>query len=68
MLVTIVVVAALAAAPLFTVYRSSCREGEGRRAQTANRYSFVLPWNEPPKECRNHKNGFEILTNALGWD
>ncbi len=68
MLVTVVVVAALAAAPLFTVYRSSCREGEGRRADTAKRYSVVLPWNEPPKECRNHMNGYEILTDALGLD
>ena len=68
MLVTVVVVAALAAAPLFTVYRSSCREGEGRRAQNAKRYSFVLPWNDPPEECRSHMNGYAILRDALGLD
>lgn len=58
-LVTILVVVAI---PLLLVYRSSCPDGGDR----ATRYSVVLPWNDPPDECRNHERGLQVVTDAIG--
>ena len=68
-LAAIVVIAVVVSVPLFTIYKSTCREGDrGRRAGTEARYSFVLPWNDPPKECRNHRNGLRLVRDELGLD
>ena len=67
MLVTLAVVVALISIPLVTLYQSSCREG-GKRKERETRYSFVLPWKDPPAECRNHKSGLDLAREELGLD
>jgi hypothetical protein len=62
LVVILAVLAALVSVPLVTVYKSSdCR---GRDV----RYSFVAPWDEPPRDCRKNENGFELLRGELGLD
>ena len=58
------IIAALIAVPLITVYKSRCRENRKDRT----RYSFVLPWDDPPKECRRHQSGLEIVRDYVGLD
>lgn len=58
----IVVIVLIALVPLFTIYKSSCGRGDERETQ----YNFVLPWNDPPAECRDAQSGFEIVTDAVG--
>lgn len=60
--VAIVVIVAVAAVPLVLVYQSNCPDGPSR----ATEYSFVLPWNDPPAECRDHRRGFEVVTDEIG--
>jgi hypothetical protein len=60
-LIVVVLVVVAVAVPLFTVYRSTC---EGRERS----WSFVAPWDDPPADCRNHMNGFEILKDEVGID
>ena len=55
--VALIVIVAVVSFPLFTVYRSTC---ETPRAEE-KRYTFVPPWDDPPRDCRDHENGFEIL-------
>jgi hypothetical protein len=62
LVIFVVVIAALAAAPLFLVYRSKCLE-EGKRVDS---WSLVMPWDDPPSDCRGHQNGFEVLKDDLG--
>jgi hypothetical protein len=62
--VAIVVIAVIVAIPLITVYKSKCGSGDDRETE----YSFVLPWNDPSEDCRDHQNGFEIVTDAVGLD
>jgi hypothetical protein len=57
----VAVLVALVAVPLVTIYRSRCERGQVQ-------YSFVLPWDDPPAECRRHESGFEILRSELGLD
>jgi hypothetical protein len=57
-------IVALAAAPLFFVQRSKCRE----RGKERTRWSFVMPGDEPPRGCRGEQNGFEILRDYVGLD
>ena len=57
-----VVIAALAIAPLFLVYRSKCVE-DGKRVDS---WSLVAPWDDPPSDCRRHENGFEVLRDEVG--
>ena len=58
----IAVIVVIALVPLFLVYRSICGKGDDRSSE----YSFVLPWNEPPPECRDSQNGFAIVRDAVG--
>jgi hypothetical protein len=60
--VAVVLILVVVAVPLLLVYRSGCPDDGG----LATRYSFVLPWNDPPQECRNHQQGFEVLTEEVG--
>ena len=62
MVLFLLVIAALVVSPLFLVYRSKCLE-DGKRADS---WAFVAPWDEPPSDCRNHPNGFEVLRDELG--
>jgi hypothetical protein len=55
-------IAALACAPLFLVYRSKCVEA-GKRVDSWN---LVAPWDDPPADCRRHRNGFEVLKDEVG--
>ena len=57
-----VLIAALAIAPLFLVYRSKCVE-DGKRVDS---WSLVMPWDDPPSDCRRHQNGFEVLKDEVG--
>ena len=63
LIVFFAVIAALAVAPLFLVYRSKCVEN-GERVDS---WSFVAPWDDPPSDCRHHQNGFEVLKDELGF-
>ena len=56
------IIAALAAAPLFLVYRSKCVE-DGKRVDS---WSLVAPWDDPPSDCRRHQNGFDVLRDEVG--
>ena len=62
LVVILVVIAAVVAAPLFLVYRSKCVE-DGKRVDS---WSLVAPWDDPPSDCRRHQNGFEVLEDELG--
>ena len=59
----LIVIVALVIGPLFLVYRSQCVEN-GERADS---WSIVAPWDDPPADCRGHENGFEVLTDRLGF-
>ena len=61
-LVTVVVIVIVAAVPLLLVHRSTCREA-GEQVQI---YSFVLPWDEPPQDCRDHQRGIEVVAEEIG--
>jgi hypothetical protein len=61
-IVVVVVIVLVVAIPLLLVYRSGCPDNGER----ATRYSVVLPWNDPPEECRNHQPGYEIVVDELG--
>ncbi|HYH59857.1 MAG TPA: hypothetical protein VD790_11670 [Thermoleophilaceae bacterium] len=56
------VILAVIAAPLFIIHRSQCIE-DGERVDS---WSLVAPWNDPPSDCRDHQNGFEVLEDELG--
>ena len=58
----VVLIAAIALIPLLTVYQSKCREGRTDRT----RYSFVPPWDEKPRGCRQHKTGLKVLLEEVG--
>ena len=58
----IVVIVVIALVPLFTIYKSTCGKGDEQETQ----YNFVLPWNDPPAECRDDQSGFEIVKDAVG--
>ena len=58
----LVVILALVATPLFLVYRSKCVE-DGKRVDS---WSIVAPWDDPPSDCRRHKNGLEVLSEEIG--
>ena len=60
--IAIAVIVVIALVPLFTIYKSSC--GKGAERETA--YNFVLPWNDPPADCRDAESGFEIVKDAVG--
>ena len=62
MILFLAVIAALVVAPLFLVYRSKCLE-DGKRVDS---WSFVVPWDDPPSDCRRHQNGFEVLKDEVG--
>ncbi|HEV2075924.1 MAG TPA: hypothetical protein VGR10_06765 [Thermoleophilaceae bacterium] len=57
-LVVLAVIVVVALVPLLLVYRSQCPVGGG---ETKSRYSIVLPWNDPPGECRQHEQGIDIV-------
>jgi flagellar basal body-associated protein FliL len=62
LIVILAVLAAVISVPLFTVYKSSrCQERE-------TRYSFVPPWDDPPRDCRTNQNGYELIRDELGLD
>ncbi len=50
------------AIPLLFVYRSQCPDG----GELSTAYSFVPPWDDPDRECRNHQRGFEVVTDEIG--
>jgi hypothetical protein len=60
----IALIAALAAAPLFFVQRSKCRE----RGKQRTHWAFVLPGDEPPRGCRGEQNGLEVLRDYVGLE
>jgi hypothetical protein len=60
-LVVVGVIAVVALIPLLLVYRSTCPEGDSQ----VTTYSFVLPWSEPPAECRNHQSGLDLVREQL---
>ena len=62
MLLFLLVIAALVVSPLFLVYQSKCVE-DGERVDS---WSLVAPWDDPPSDCRRHRNGFEVLKDELG--
>ena len=64
-IIAFAVVAVVVAIPLFTVYRSKCPDRGGKEA---NRYSFVAPWDDPPRDCGEAENGFEIVRGYVGLD
>ena len=66
LIVVLVVIAAVVAIPLFTIYQSRCGGGGKGNGNRETRYSFVLPWNDPPEECRRHRNGFELVKDEIG--
>ena len=61
-LVVLAVIVVIALVPLFLVYKSTCGSGDERRTE----YNLVLPWNEPPANCRDDMTGFQIVTDAVG--
>jgi hypothetical protein len=66
LLVFLAITVALVSVPLVVVYRSRCPDGDGRGRET--RWTFVAPWDDPPRECRKHENGFEVIRDELGLD
>jgi hypothetical protein len=64
LIVFFAIAVALISVPLLIVYRSECREDGGRE----NRWTFVAPWDDPPGECRNHDNGFQVIRDEVGLD
>ena len=62
LVVFLALIAALAIAPLFLVYRSKCVEN-GKRVDS---WSLVAPWDDPPADCRRHQNGLEVLRDEVG--
>jgi hypothetical protein len=64
LMVFLAIAVALISVPLLIVYRSDCREDGGRE----NRWTFVAPWDDPPSECRNHDNGFQVIRDEVGLD
>jgi hypothetical protein len=61
-LVVLAVIVLVAAVPLLFVVQSTC----GRGDQEEHRYSFVLPWDDAPSECREPRRGYEVLGDAIG--
>ena len=64
LLVFFAIALALISVPLLVVYRSQCRDGGGRET----RWTFVPPWDDPPGECRQHDNGFQVILDETGLD
>lgn len=62
LVVSLAMIAAVVAGPLFLVYRSKCVE-DGKRVDS---WSLVAPWDDPPSDCRRHQNGFEVLRDEVG--
>ena len=60
--VTLAVIAAIVIAPTFLVYRSKCVD-DGKQV---DEWSLVAPWDDPPSDCREHENGFEVLKDEVG--
>jgi hypothetical protein len=60
--VALILIVGLSSLVLLTVYRSS---GCGRH-HTATRWSFVAPWEDPPRECRKNRSGFTFLRDEIG--
>ena len=60
--VVLALVAAVILGPLFLIYRSRCVE-DGKRVDS---WSLVAPWDDPPSDCRKHRNGFEVLKEEVG--
>ena len=63
-MVAVLVIVAIALVPLFLVYKSTCGRGDDRRTE----YSLVLPWNDPPADCRSNESGFDVVKDAVGLD
>jgi hypothetical protein len=61
-IVVVVLILVVVAVPLLLVYRSSCPDN-GERSTS---YNFVAPWDDPPRECRDHQQGFDVLTEEIG--
>ena len=64
LIVFLAIALAVISVPLLVVYRSSCRDDDGRET----RWTFVAPWDDPPGECRNHDNGFQVIRDEIGLD
>ncbi len=62
--IVLVVIVVIALVPLFLVYKGTCGSGQDR----ATEYNIVLPWNDPPADCRGTQTGFDIVKEAVGLD
>lgn len=61
-ILALVVILVVVAIPLLFVYRSQCPDG----GKLSTSYSFVAPWDDPDRDCRNHQRGFEVVTDEIG--
>jgi hypothetical protein len=61
-ILALVVILVVVAIPLLFVYRSQCPDG----GELSTAYSFVPPWDDPDRKCRNHQRGFEVVTDEIG--
>ena len=64
LIVFLAIAFALISVPLLVVYRSSCRDEGGRET----RWTFVPPWDDPPGDCRDHDNGFQVILDEARLD
>jgi hypothetical protein len=65
LVVLVALIVAVALAPLFVVYRSRGCSDEGGRE---TRWSFVAPFSDPPEECSESDNGFQVLREEVGLE
>ena len=62
MAVVLVLIVGLSSLVLLTTYRSS---GCGHRHK-GTQWSFVAPWQDPPRDCRRNRSGFTFLRDEIG--